>query len=93
MPNMVYNPHERRKRGAPKPPFLYIKMISIQEILIIVKFIACITITIGIFMAPAWVARQNGKGKPQMQHVRLASWVFGWSVIGWIWAMYWATKK
>lgn len=68
-------------------------MISTQEVLIIVKFITCITITIGIFMAPAWIARQNGKGKPQMHHVRLASWVFGWSVIGWLWALYWATKK
>ena len=67
--------------------------IQIADILYIAKFIACILITLAIIFAPAWLARQNGRGKPQMHAVRLASWIFGWSIIGWLWALFWATKK
>ena len=68
-------------------------MIQLQDILVIAKFIICVAITIGIFMAPAWVARQNGKGKPDMHAVRLGSWVFGWSIVGWLWSLFWAVRK
>lgn len=93
---MVYNPHGMNKHGGQHAPLYYIKdnkMILGFDILLIIEYAIGILIVAGIIMAPAWVARQNGKGKPDMHAVRLASWVFGWSIIGWIWALYWATKK
>lgn len=68
-------------------------MIMGYNILFILENAIFAVIVVGIILAPAWIARQNGKGKPDMQAVRLASWVFGWSIIGWFWALYWATKK
>lgn len=68
-------------------------MINAGDILLIVKYILCIIILIGIILAPAWLARQNGKEKPDMHAVRLGSWVFGWSIIGWLWSLFWAIRK
>lgn len=80
-------------RGGVHAPLFYKEMIDISEILFVVKYAACVMVLMGIILAPAWVARQNGKGKPAMQAVRLGSWVFGWSIIGWIYALYQAVKK
>ncbi|MFQ6729482.1 MAG: superinfection immunity protein [Alphaproteobacteria bacterium] len=66
---------------------------NISEILLIAKYAACVLVLLGLILAPAWVARQNGKGKPAMHAVRLGSWIFGWSLIGWIYALYQAIKK
>lgn len=63
------------------------------DILLAIKYAICIIIVFAIIMAPAWIARQNGKGKPKMHAVRLGSWIFGWSIIGWLWALFWATRK
>jgi hypothetical protein len=52
-----------------------------------------VLIIVAIFFAPAWLARQNKKEKPAMHYVRFASWVFGWSIIGWLWSLFCATKK
>lgn len=74
-------------------PFLYKKMIDITEFLSFTKYAICVILLIAIILAPAWIARQNGKGKPDMHAVRLASWIFGWSIIAWIWSLFWATRK
>ncbi|MBP3544686.1 MAG: hypothetical protein J6J82_00035 [Alphaproteobacteria bacterium] len=68
-------------------------MIDINEILLFAKYAACVLLLISIILAPAWIARQNGKGKPDMHAVRLASWIFGWSIIAWVWSLFWATRK
>ncbi|MEE1029583.1 MAG: hypothetical protein UIC65_01005 [Alphaproteobacteria bacterium] len=68
-------------------------MIDITEFLSFTKYAICVILLIAIILAPAWIARQNGKGKPDMHAVRLASWVFGWSIIAWIWSLFWATRK
>ena len=68
-------------------------MITTTEILLYAKYAIGILITLAIIFAPAWLARQNGRGKPDMHAVRLASWVFGWSIIGWLWSLFWATRK
>ncbi|MBR4892252.1 MAG: hypothetical protein IKZ34_03685 [Alphaproteobacteria bacterium] len=68
-------------------------MIDITTILLFAKYAVCVLILIAIILAPAWIARQNGKGKPDMHAVRLGSWVFGWSIIGWLWSVFWATRK
>ena len=63
------------------------------DIILIIKYIACTCVLVGIIFAPAWLARQNGRGKTDMYAVRLASWIFGWTIIAWIWSLFWATKK
>ena len=95
MQNMVYN--RSNKRGAYKCPPLSrhtdTQMPDIKIIILLAKYIIATALIIAIIMYPAWLARQNGRGKPDMHAVRLASWVFGWSIIGWLWSLYWATKK
>ncbi|MDW2995460.1 MAG: hypothetical protein R8M71_00635 [Alphaproteobacteria bacterium] len=63
------------------------------EILFVLKYAICVLLLLVIILAPAWIARQNGKGKPDMHAVRLASWIFGWSLIAWVWSLFWATRK
>ncbi len=92
MQNMVYNPTEGIKGGNKTPPFIYNKMYGI-DIILCIKYVACAMLLIGVILAPSWIARQNGKGKPDMHAVRLGSWLFGWSIIGWLWALYWAIRK
>ena len=74
-------------------PHFVTEMIDITEIFIVLKYAACAVILLTLILFPAWLARQNGKGKPDMHAVRLGSWIFGWSIIGWIWALFWATRK
>ena len=63
------------------------------DILLIIKYTIAVILTVGIILAPAWIARQNGKGKPDMHAVRLGSWIFAWSFIGWLWALFWGVRK
>lgn len=63
------------------------------DIILIIKHIACAMLLLCIILAPSWIARQNNKGKPDMHAVRLGSLIFGWSIIGWLWALYWAVRK
>lgn len=46
-----------------------------------------------IGLAPAWLARQTKKDKWDMGLIRVASWLFGWTCVGWLWALYWAVRK
>lgn len=68
-------------------------MITPSDILLVAKYTVAIMIVITIILAPAWLARQTGKNKQDMILVRLASWIFGWTGIGWLWALFWAAKK
>ena len=63
------------------------------DILLVIKYAIAIMILIAIVLAPAWLARQTGKGKQDMILVRLASWIFGWTGIGWLWSLFWSAKK
>ncbi len=78
---------------AHRPESVYKMTVTLADAIIIAKYIAAVILTIGIICAPAWLARQNKKDKVAMGYVRLGSWVFGWSGIGWLWALFWATKK
>lgn len=63
------------------------------DILLALKYLAAITILAVVILTPAWLARQTGKSKQDMILVRLASWIFGWTGIGWLWALFWSAKK
>lgn len=66
--------------------------ISLETILII-KYAAAVVVLGLIIMAPAYLAAQNKKGKYDTMRIRAASWLFGWTGIGWIIALVWAIKK
>lgn len=68
-------------------------MITLSDILPVAKYAISILIIAVIVLAPAWLARQTGKTKQDMILVRLASWIFGWTGIGWLWSLFWASKK
>ena len=75
------------------PQFFLTHMINISTLILITKYIAAAMITIGIVCAPAWIARQTDKGKQDMFRVRLGSWLFGWSIVGWFYALFIGTRK
>lgn len=61
--------------------------------ILIAKYIFATAAVVGVILAPAWLAAKNGKGKIDALRVRVASWVFGWTGIGWLLALFWAIKK
>lgn len=63
------------------------------EFLLVIKYIVSIAIVLAIILAPAWLARQNGRSKNDMILVRLGSWLFLWTGVGWLWALFWSSKK
>ena len=62
-------------------------------IFLYVKYAIALAVVIVIMLAPAWVARQTKKSKYIMLWVRIYSWLFGWTGIGWLVALYIAVKK
>ena len=63
------------------------------EQILITKYIAAIILFVVITMAPAYLAAKNGKDKFMCLRIRTASWVFGWTGVGWLLALFWAVKK
>jgi len=61
--------------------------------LTVIKYLVGITILIVVFFAPAYLAQMNGKDKLSVVIVRISSWLFGWTGVGWLFALYWAVKK
>ena len=74
-------------------PLLIKTMISISSLILIAKYIAGVAIAFAVICAPAWIARQADKGKQDMYTVRTGSWLFGWSIIGWFYALFVSAKK
>jgi hypothetical protein len=68
-------------------------MPELDQILLLLKYAICIYILLIIICAPAWLARQTKKNKQDMILVRLGSWLFLWSGVGWLWSLYWSVKK
>jgi len=55
------------------------------------KYIIAACVMICIFFAPAWLAEKNKKDATTAVRVRAASWLFGWTVIGYVYGLYLAT--
>lgn len=62
-------------------------------IFLYLKYALAIVVIIAIVLAPAWLARQTKKNKNDNGWVRIYSWLFGWTGIGWLIALYIAVKK
>ncbi|MBD5389150.1 hypothetical protein HDR63_02755 [bacterium] len=63
------------------------------NILLMVKYVIGALIVVGIALAPAYLARVAGRKKYDMLLVRGYSWLFGWTGIGWLIALWWGVKK
>lgn len=64
------------------------------DVLIIAKYIAGAYLVALVVIAPLWIAQmKNPKDKPYTGIVRLGALVFGWTGIGWLIALFFATKK
>ncbi|HNY25387.1 MAG TPA: hypothetical protein PKJ33_02475 [Alphaproteobacteria bacterium] len=46
-----------------------------------------------IFLAPSYLAVKNGKGDYDAVIVRFSSWLLGWTGLGWIFGLFWGTRK
>ena len=68
-------------------------MMSLTGILWIAKRIVIVGVLICIILTPAYLAAFNGRDKTDAMRGRFGSWVFGWSVIGWLFALFIAAKK
>lgn len=64
-----------------------------SDTILIIKYVAATIMLGSIVLAPAYLAAKNGKGKIDAMRIRVASWVFGWTGIGWLLALFWAIKK
>lgn len=63
------------------------------NILLIIKYIALVCIFVCIVLAPVYLAVANGCSKYDSMRTRCGSWLFGWSFIGWLFALFVSTKK
>ena len=68
-------------------------MLLNPDILILVKHAAAIFVLLCIMFAPAYLAAVNGCDKYDKMRVRCASILFGWTIVGWIFALFLAVKK
>jgi len=63
------------------------------DIILIIKYALSAIIVWSIWMFPVYLARQNGSSDLDMIRIRIASWLFGWTGIGWFYGLWIATKK
>jgi len=68
-------------------------MILNVNILLILKYAILVGLFIAILLTPAFLANANGKSKYDNMRVRVGSFLFGWSFIGWIFALFISSKK
>jgi len=61
--------------------------------IIVFKYLVCIALVVGILLAPSWLARKGGKDKYNMLIIRISSWLFGWTGVGWLYALWLAVRK
>lgn len=63
------------------------------NILLTIKYIALVCIFICIVLAPAYLACVNDRSKYDNMRTRCGSWLFGWSFVGWLFALFVSAKK
>ena len=68
-------------------------MITLGDVLYIARYVAAVCILVCILFAPAYLAFKNKRSKYDCMRVRCGSWLFGWSFIGWLFALFISAKK
>ena len=68
-------------------------IMHMNDILPILKYIVVICIFVAIILTPAYLACANESKPYDRMRTRCGSWLFGWSFIGWIFALFVSVKK
>lgn len=63
------------------------------NILLILKYVAVIFIFVCLIMTPTYLAIINDSSKYDRMRVRVGSWMFGWTFVGWLFALFVSAKK
>ena len=63
------------------------------NILTVIKSVCTIVILICIILTPAYLACANNRSKYDRMRIRCGSWMFGWSFVGWLFALFISAKK
>ena len=63
------------------------------DILLFAKHAVAVFVLICIIFAPAHLAAINDCNKYDKMRVRCASLLFGWTIVGWVFALFLAAKK
>ena len=63
------------------------------NILLILKYVGVIFIMVCLIFTPAYLAVINDSSKYDRMRVRTGSWLFGWTFIGWFFALFVSSKK
>ena len=65
----------------------------IHDIILVLKYIVAFAILACIVLTPAYMAVANDKSKYDKMRARMGSWMFGWSFVGWLFALFISAKK
>ena len=68
-------------------------MVTLNGILLVLKYIVVIAILIAIVLTPAYLAAVNDRSKYDTMRSRMGSIMFGWSFVGWLFALFISAKK
>ncbi len=68
-------------------------MINLNDVLLVLKYVAIVTIFVCIVLTPAYLASANNRSKFDKMRVRTGSILFGWSFVGWLFALFISAKK
>ena len=63
------------------------------NIMLVVKHICMVGILICIILTPAYLACANDRKKDDLARIRGGSWLFGWTFVGWVFALFLSAKK
>ena len=66
---------------------------SAPDIFNFIKIGVYLSIVFVVLITPEYLAIKNGKVPYEVRNISIASWIFGWAVIPYIWALYMALKK
>ena len=68
-------------------------MITLNGFLYALRYIAAIAVFVCIVLTPLYLAFANDRSKYDNMRVRMGSLMFGWSIIGWFFALFISAKK
>ena len=68
-------------------------VIPIHDILFILKYVVIIGLFICILLTPAYLSCVNNSKPYDKMRARCGSWLFGWSFVGWLFALFVSAKK
>ena len=57
------------------------------------KYAGAAVVLVIVILTPAYLARQTKKSKLDQLLIRTASWLLGWTGVGWLWALWYAVRK